>query len=357
MKRKTTAGNKAIAGLLFAAILLVAFAPAQGLLAQPSDLASKSQQAAEIARQIDALDNELEIASDAYNRVKVDLDAITSKVEETRSRLTQIKETLRKRRIILNKRAATMYKNGRTSMFEVLLRTRDFVEFLEQADYVSKLADSDAELITRIKSTRDSVAMLESQLAEQQRQQEGLVAQAAAKKSGVEQKLGERQALLNSVNQDIQRLLAEQARIQAVTDAALNQPAEQTLADIPEGSLAKTCMRYLGVVYHWAGEGPGRCPTGVHRICFDCSGLMQYVYKLHGIKIPRTADVQFYHGIKVSRDKARPGDMVFFGSPIHHVGMYIGNDMFIHAPRTGDVVKITKLSSRSDVAGFARYAR
>ncbi len=348
---------KVMAALLVTVALLLTLAPAGGLLAQPNDLASKSQQAADIARQIDILDQELEVASDAFNRVKVDLDAISSKVEESRSRLSQIKETLRKRRGILNKRAATMYKNGRTSMFEVLLRTKDFVDFLEQADYVSKLADSDAELITRIKSTRDSVALLESQLAEQQRQQEGLVAQAVAKKAGVEQKLAERQNLLNSVNQDIQRLLAEQARIQAATDAAINQEAEQTLADVPEGSLAKTCMRYLGVVYHWAGEGPGRCPTGVHRICFDCSGLMQYVYKLHGITIPRTADVQFYHGVKIPRDKARPGDMVFFGSPIHHVGMYVGNDMFIHAPRTGDVVKITKLSSRSDVTGFARYTR
>lgn len=329
-----------------------------GMRAQTAgDIASKSQQAAQIAAEINALDSQLGIASEAYNRVKVDLDAITAKVNETQKRLSEIKESLKKRRDILNQRAASMYKDGRTSLLEVLLNTSDFGEFLERAEYVSRVARNDAELIDRIKSTKESVELLERQYSESRRQQEGLVQQAMTQKTGIENKLSERQRLLTSVNQDIQKLLAEQVSAQRAGDQELNKQAQQTLVTAPEGGLAKTCMRYLGVVYHWAGAGPGQCPTGQHRICFDCSGLTMYVYKLFGYDLPHNAAMQFNKGIKITLQQARPGDLVYFGSPPHHVGMYLGNDMFIHAPQTGDVVKVSRLSSRKDLSGITRFTK
>jgi len=323
----------------------------------PSDLASKSQQAAQISREIDALDRELDIATEAYNRVKSELDVITEKVDQTRQRLYEIRMSLRKRRELLNNRAVEMYKNGRTTMLEVLLRTRDFADFLDRADYASRVAQSDARLIKRIRKARDSVAEVERQLAEQQRQQQGLLQQVAAKKADIEAKLAARQALLSSINQEIQRILEEEARRRDAEAAALQQRAKEVLVSAPESSIAKTAMRYLGVPYHWAGNGPGGCPTGEHRICFDCSGLTKYVYRLHGINIPRTAAAQFEYGIKIPLSQARPGDLVFFGMPPHHVGIYVGNDMFIHAPRTGDVVKVSRLSARSDFSGVCRYTK
>ncbi|MBU4194945.1 MAG: C40 family peptidase, partial [Actinobacteria bacterium] len=290
MKRKSVVLGKlrfTVVVAVIAAIVLL-LVPASGVIAVPpgDDIATKSQQAAEVSREIDALDKDLAIAAEAFDRVKVELDEITDKVDETRQRLSEIKESLRDRRDILNERAAGMYKNGRTSMLEVLLRTKDFVDFLEKADYVSRVAQSDAKLITRIKSNRDSVSQLERQLAEQQRQKEGLVQQESAKKQQVGAKLAERQVMLSSLNQDIQRLLSEQVTQQRAADAVLNEQAKDVITNAPEGGLAKTAMKYLGVVYHWAGAGPGKCPTGEHRICFDCSGLTQYVYKLHGISIP-----------------------------------------------------------------------
>lgn len=333
--------------------------PSRGLMAvQPVDeISSKSEQAAQVSGEIDALDQELAVATEAYNRVKVELDAISAQVDQTRQQLTEIKQDLKKRRNVLNDRAAAMYKNGRTSMLEVLLRTKDFVDFLERADYVARVAKSDADLIDRIKSNRDSVARLEDQLAEQQRQKEGLVQQAAAKKQQIQNKLSERQAYLSSLNREIQELLQARVEEQRQQDEVLNQNAEEILTEIPEGGLAKTAMRYLGVVYHWAGAGPGKCPTGEHRICFDCSGLTMYVYKLHGIDLPHNAAMQFNRGTKIPLQAARPGDLVFFGNPPYHVGMYLGNNMFIHAPHTGEVVKVAKLDTRDDFSGACRFTR
>jgi peptidoglycan DL-endopeptidase CwlO len=115
---------------------------------------------------------------------------------------------------------------------------------------------------------------------------------------------------------------------------------------VEPGSPVETALAYHGVPYVWAGA----TPSG-----FDCSGLILYVYKQHGVTLPHYSGSQFLLGEKVAAADLQPGDVVFFGSPIHHVGMYIGGGYFLHAPRTGDFVKTSKLADRSDFAGARRY--
>lgn len=102
----------------------------------------------------------------------------------------------------------------------------------------------------------------------------------------------------------------------------------------------------LGCKYVWGATGPNT---------FDCSGLMYWVAKQLGKSIPRTSREQSKGGVGVSKSNLMPGDLVFFGNPVHHVGMYIGNNQFIHSPQTGDVVKISSLSSRKDYHNARRY--
>lgn len=117
-------------------------------------------------------------------------------------------------------------------------------------------------------------------------------------------------------------------------------------------ALVQKASQYLGTPYVYGGT----TPKG-----FDCSGLMQYVYKANGISIPRTSQEQFKSGQAIDRNDLQPGDLVFFvgseGSQNNpgHVGMYIGNGQYIQAPKTGDVVKISNLSGRKDYVGARRY--
>lgn len=104
-------------------------------------------------------------------------------------------------------------------------------------------------------------------------------------------------------------------------------------------SIAK---QYLGVPYRWGGT----TPKG-----FDCSGFTQYVYRKAGVSIPRTSYQQRSVGRKVSRSELRPGDLVLFPG---HVGIYVGDGMYIHAPEPGDSVKISKLSHSSKAFLYGR---
>ena len=97
---------------------------------------------------------------------------------------------------------------------------------------------------------------------------------------------------------------------------------------------AKLSLRYLGAPYVWAGTTPAG---------FDCSGFTMYVWGQLGVGLPHNAAAQFSMGTAVPMSDLQPGDLVFFYG-LGHVGIYVGNGAFIHAPHTGDVVKISSLS-------------
>ncbi|GAB3732457.1 NlpC/P60 family protein [Amycolatopsis oliviviridis] len=92
----------------------------------------------------------------------------------------------------------------------------------------------------------------------------------------------------------------------------------------------------LGSPYDWGATGPSS---------FDCSGLMLWAYKQAGLTLPRSSRQQSTFGAPVQRSQLQPGDLVFYNSPVSHVGMYVGNGMMVHAPTTGDVVKVSPLQN------------
>ena len=105
-----------------------------------------------------------------------------------------------------------------------------------------------------------------------------------------------------------------------------------TTAGTASGSaVVDTALSYQGVPYRWGGESPDG---------FDCSGLVQHVFARHGVTLPRVAKDQAQVGSPVALSDLQPGDLVFFGSPVDHVGIYAGGGKMVAAPHTGDVVKL-----------------
>ena len=133
---------------------------------------------------------------------------------------------------------------------------------------------------------------------------------------------------------------AEQAVVRtAVAGPALTADVDAVVAAAPSGDVGavlEAALAQVGDPYVWGGSGPNG---------FDCSGLTSYAYRAVGVSLPHSSRAQSQMGQAVSRDQLQPGDLVFFYSPVSHVGIYIGNGQMVHAPTSGDVVKVAPLMS------------
>ncbi|MGY1697731.1 MULTISPECIES: C40 family peptidase [unclassified Geodermatophilus] len=108
-----------------------------------------------------------------------------------------------------------------------------------------------------------------------------------------------------------------------------------------------TALAQVGDPYVYGATGPN---------AFDCSGLTSYSYAAAGISIPRTSKLQSTFGTAVAKSDLQPGDLVFFYSPVSHVGMYIGNGQMVHASTAGKPVAVVDLDSMPSYAGARRVA-
>ena len=103
-----------------------------------------------------------------------------------------------------------------------------------------------------------------------------------------------------------------------------------------------TALAQRGDPYVWGGDGPSS---------FDCSGLTQYSWGKAGVYLPHSSRMQSVTGSYVSKSSLRAGDLVFFYSPVSHVGIYVGAGYIVHAPGSGDVVRMAKLAYMPSYAG------
>jgi cell wall-associated NlpC family hydrolase len=349
----------AIAGL--AAFLIIGTGAAT---ADPS-ISSKREQARAILAQIRQMDSDLSHAIEAYNLANIQLDQIDGELETNGRHLVTAKASLGVAQRHIAKRLRALYINGDSGgAVEVILGAKSLDDLLDRLDMASRVGGQDAQVLSDVRRFRHEVQTRRAKLRSDRQRQAQIVSERAARRTSIEGQLAERQRLLASVKDEIQRMeaaerarqarLAEEARRRLAAEAAARQyERQQTLeltadpssADGSEsvsisappskyGGVVGIAMQYLGVPYVWGGASPGG---------FDCSGLVMYVYAQVGVSLPHNAAMQYGSvGVPVSRDQLQPGDLVFFDG-LGHMGMYIGGGQFIHAPHTGDVVKISSL--------------
>jgi cell wall-associated NlpC family hydrolase len=339
---------------------LVAVAATTPALGTPAAIRDKQAEAERVLAEIDQIDRQLETAIEAYNGATYHLEQIRSEIALNQRRLQIARQTFRRAQRNIQQRLVALYTNGEESTLEVALGASSLDDLLDRLDSSKRISQQDVRIVEEVVRARKEIARRERELERAEREQQKLVAERAAKKAAIQQQLGERQALLDSIKSEIERLKREEAERQrrlreeaerrlAATRAAQNVVQVPQNISSPEGigtappssyggGVVGAAMSQLGVPYVWGGASPSG---------FDCSGLVVWAFAQAGRPgLPHYTGALWQMGVPVSYAQLAPGDLVFFYGG-GHMGIYIGGGQFVHAPHTGDVVKVSDMSPGS----------
>jgi cell wall-associated NlpC family hydrolase len=301
--------------------------------------------------QLDELDRELAIASESYNEASDRLASMKDRVANAEKQLGEASTSLQEMNGLLNSQIGTIYRAGTYSPVEMLLDSKSLRDFVARVKFLNTVGTDSAEVVADIAARQADLEEQVFQLKNAKRLAEALEFELKARKIEVQLRIEERQQMFAATQSDLLALLDVEAARRQTEEAALLREILDGVSKagirVQPGSPVETALAYHGIPYLWGGA----TPSG-----FDCSGLVLFVFAQHGVVLPHYSGSQFLLGEKISPAELQPGDVVFFGSPIHHVGMYIGGGYFLHAPRTGDYVKISLLADRTDYAGARRYS-
>jgi cell wall-associated NlpC family hydrolase len=340
-------------------------------------------------------------------RYELDLTRKQLVKDRARLRVAQVQRHVAVERLERRVRALYESTDEPTTL-GILLGSTSVSDFIDRMDTASAVSEADRGLVAQTTAARTRYARAAQRTAAAERRRTVALAQRARERQRIGSMLAERKRLLASVQSEVVQLQREEAARQArlAAEARARLAAEQaaaakrarqeaaaaraalaaaaarhddrqatptttaatpttTTVDPPAAptttaadpapattttppptplaapspgaghpEAASIALRYLGTRYVWGGASPAG---------FDCSGLVMYVYAQLGISLPHYAAAQYQYGTPVAPDQLQPGDLVFFDG-LNHVGIYIGGGQMVHAPHTGDVVKISPLS-------------
>lgn len=314
------------------------------------ELARRQARMEEFRAQLDELDRQLGIATEAYNAAELELSTIRQRLSTTRDDLSAAETALDSQQDLLATRVEAMYRDGELSIAEILLASRSIPDLLQRIEFIRTVTEADADVANDLGMQRDQISDHERDLESTEVKVRALEFLLKTRKVEIELSIAERHAMLASAQNEVLDLLDSEAARRSGEELALWRAiltgAGKAGFTVEPGSPVETALAYHGIAYVWAGASPSG---------FDCSGLTMYVMRQHGVNLPHHAASQYLLGERVAPGGLQPGDLVFFGSPVYHVGMYVGGGYFVHAPRTGDYIKVSKLADRSDFVGARRY--
>lgn len=327
---------------------------------------------AAVENEVNSLQAELTDLLDKMGQLEEDLITKGQEITKAEENLKAAEEKQQEQYEAMKLRIKYMYENGDVTAIETLVSAKDFSDLVNKAEYVQNVHSYDRQKLKEYIEIKDEVAEMKSTLETEQATLQSMQEEYETEEQSLNATLETKRAEIADFDQQIQAA-AEAAAAEAAARAAeaeaeanrmsaasedqsdntnnqnnnsnvnnninnnanrTEQPKENPQTPNNNSATAQTIIdaaySQLGVPYVWGGSTPY---GGL-----DCSGLVQYCHRVAGISLPRTSQAQGGGGIAVSNPE--PGDVVCYGT---HIGIYIGNNQMIHAPKPGDVVKVARV--------------
>lgn len=372
MTKQTCASKSKVAlNAAFAAVLAVGLSvPAASAFAAPSD--DKQAEAQAALQKLNQYQSELDQASANYEAAHQEQIDAQNRVDEAQKQIEEKTAQIEKDQQRLSDRARDMYRSGDTNFLDVILGASSFEQFATTWNMLETLNGNDAELVSETKTAREELQTAKQEAEEQAKVASDKAEEAKSVAEAADQKASEMQQTYNSLSAEAQELISQERAAQEAQQQAAAAAAEQngtagndaaaTITNnnrnnatsnnssnsnsnknnasssatnnskpqsVSGNSVVSRAYSQLGKPYKWGAVGPNS---------FDCSGLVSYCLTGSYSRLGTTGT--FMGWTRVSNPQ--PGDICVNS---HHCGIYIGGGQMIHAPQTGDVVKVSSVHS------------
>lgn len=348
MAFRLTRGHRVLAGCVAAGVLAATFLPSIAS-ADPASSPGKQPTIAEVQKQLSVLATTNAQLVEQYNQAQIAVgkrqDAAKQAEQASAAAAAQY-ETAREN---LATTAAAQYEGGAFSATGALLASDNGASYLQQLDTLSMISSYRAEVVATLtaaqadadaakKTATDALTAAQENLAVLDQKKQDVVAQ-----------LGKYKSLLGTLTTQ-QQATVQQQIAPRLSDAALasERPKLETASHgSPAAAIqaVKFALAQVGVPYQYGASGPGS---------YDCSGLTMASYASAGVSLPHSAADQFNYGTPVAAGNWKPGDLLFYYSPIGHVTIYVGDGLMVSAPETGETVKVMPVANMSGYVGAKR---
>jgi cell wall-associated NlpC family hydrolase len=341
----------------------------------------------EVQAQIDKLGAEISDLDEQYNQASIHLQKVQSQIQDSQNQSSRAQADFLALQKVASAQAAAIYRAGAPTLLAAFLSSKNLDDFNKKMELISQVSDWQSGVMTSLQIADQRAKVAQSDLSRELSQARSINDSLAKQRNDLNDRLASEQKLLGQIT-EANRIAAAKAaadraaavqvamaaRTVAAARAATAAKASSSPSDTPGPSgsspsdtpgpsgsspsdalpsvpssdqaavAVRAAMAQIGKPYVWAGSGPAS---------FDCSGLTMSSWRQAGVVMAHSAADQYASFKHVSVDQLQPGDLVFFGRPIHHVGMYVGGGMMVHAPETGELVQVSPVS-RGDLAGAAR---
>ncbi|HZV25680.1 MAG TPA: C40 family peptidase [Acidothermaceae bacterium] len=328
--------------------------------------------------QVQALADKAEIVVEQYDASQDALSAAQIQLATDRAAITAAQTTVDSTQVQVDAIARDAYESGALGGAASVLLSQDPQAALRGADYLQRVADNRDRELAQATNARNTLVQAQASANQELASVQKLQASLQAEQKAINALIGKQQAALAATQ--AQAAAQAAARVAAATQVSRSQtrtalPAAKAKAVAPVANVAAPVAKVAAPVataaapavpavasskaaavlrYAYAQLGKAYRYGAAGARTFDCSGLTMKAWAAAGVALSHNAAAQYYSTKHVAKSALQPGDLVYFGRPIHHVGIYIGGGKFIEAPYTGAKIRISNLSARHDYAGASR---